>query len=229
MQLTPKTIAILKNFYTINPSILINPGNLLETIATTESIIAQAKVDNEFPKKFGVYDISRLLSSISLFENEVDLKISSKSITIIDGKKTLEYSCAAEKDLPSVPEWPEFPEKVPVHLTLTAKDFQDIFKAMSVLGLPELVIKGDGKNLTACGMDSENRIQDNYTINVGTTNKTFKAIFKLDNINKIFLTDYDIKMAIIKNDNDDEYYVAQFTAMTEDIKYIIAMSANSEL
>lgn len=229
MKLTPKTIAILKNFYTINPSILINPGNLLETIATTESIIAQAKVDNEFPKKFGVYDISRLLSSISLFENEVDLKISSKSITIIDGKKTLEYSCAAEKDLPSVPEWPEFPEKVPVHLTLTAKDFQDIFKAMSVLGLPELVIKGDGKNLTACGMDSENRIQDNYTINVGTTNKTFKAIFKLDNINKIFLTDYDIKMAIIKNDNDDEYYVAQFTAMTEDIKYIIAMSANSEL
>lgn len=229
MKLTPKTIAILKNFYTINPSILINPGNLLETIATTESIIAQAKVDNEFPKKFGVYDISRLLSSISLFENEVDLKISSKSITIIDGKKTLEYSCAAEKDLPSVPEWPEFPEKVPVHLSLTAKDFQDIFKAMSVLGLPELVIKGDGKNLTACGMDSENRIQDNYTINVGTTNKTFKAIFKLDNINKIFLTDYDIKMAIIKNDNDDEYYVAQFTAMTEDIKYIIAMSANSEL
>jgi hypothetical protein len=230
MKFTPKTIAILKNFYSINPSILIKPGNILETVSTTDSIIAQAKTDNEFTKKFGVYDISRLLSSLSLFNaDDVDLKISSKSIIMSEGKKTLEYACANEKDLPDVPEFLTFSDKVAVHLTLSAEDFQNIFKAMGVLGLPEVVIQGDGKNLSAAGMDSDGRIQDNYTLSIGTTSKTFKAIFKLDNINKILLTDYDIKMEVMSNDEGDEYYVALFTGLNEEIKYIVAMSANSEL
>ena len=50
MKLSPKTLLILKNFATINPSITIKPGNSLASIATNKTVLAKAFVPNEFDR-----------------------------------------------------------------------------------------------------------------------------------------------------------------------------------
>lgn len=228
MKLTPKTIAILKNFYAISPAIFIQPGSTLKTVAPMFSVIASADVDAKFTKKFGLYDVNRFLSSVAMF-NDPDLKITSEKVTIADERTSLEYMCAPENSIEKVPDFPEFPDKIPAHFVLTADDIQKLFKAIGILGLPEILISGDGTTLSVSGIDSDNRINDRYKITLGETDKTFKAIFKVDNINKLFPGDYDVKLAILKNDDGDDFYVSMFKGLTEPVQYMIAMSANSQL
>ena len=49
--LSKTTIEILKNFSTINTSIVIKEGNVLRTISNEENILATAKVEETFHKR----------------------------------------------------------------------------------------------------------------------------------------------------------------------------------
>ena len=67
--LSKTTIEILKNFSTINTSIVIKEGNVLRTISNEENILATAKVEETFPQTFAIYDLNQFLAGLSLFEN----------------------------------------------------------------------------------------------------------------------------------------------------------------
>lgn len=58
MILSENTIRILKNFSTINDSIIIEKGNRLRNISINEVVYAEALVDFNFPKTFGIYNLS---------------------------------------------------------------------------------------------------------------------------------------------------------------------------
>ncbi len=55
MKLSEKTLSLLKNFSTINQSILFKHGSQLRTISVMKNILAEATVAEEFPKDFGIY------------------------------------------------------------------------------------------------------------------------------------------------------------------------------
>ena len=54
MQLSEKTISLLKNFSGINQSILFKEGNKLRTISVMKNILAEVQVDEEFERDFGI-------------------------------------------------------------------------------------------------------------------------------------------------------------------------------
>ena len=56
MRLSDKTLMLLKNFSTINQSILFKQGNSLRTISVMKNILAEATIEEDIPKDFGVYD-----------------------------------------------------------------------------------------------------------------------------------------------------------------------------
>jgi hypothetical protein len=227
MKLTENTIEVLKNFNSINPAIYIKKGNELATIAVTESIIAHAKVDMEFPTDFGFYDISRFLASVSLFDDP-DLKISSNEIVISDGSSSINYRCAREESVthPHDIEAIEIND-VKAHFVLTNDNIQKMFKAVSILTLPKVAIVGDGKQLRIEALDADNRIQDTYSQVIGDTTLEFKAVFNVSDINKIYPTDFDVKVG---NSEDGEGLVpfAKLSGVSVDISYLIALSPDSE-
>ena len=51
MKLSDKTINLLKNFSTINQSILFKHGSKLRTISVMKNILAEATIDEELPVK----------------------------------------------------------------------------------------------------------------------------------------------------------------------------------
>ena len=57
MKLSESTLSLLKNFSTINQSILFKQGTKLRTISVMKNILAEATVSEELPKDFGIYDL----------------------------------------------------------------------------------------------------------------------------------------------------------------------------
>ena len=68
MKLSVDTVNILKNFSLINPSIAFKAGNSLSTMSPQRSVMARADLDDHFPSDGAIYDLSRFLGVISLFE-----------------------------------------------------------------------------------------------------------------------------------------------------------------
>ena len=77
---------------------------------------------------------------------------------------------------------------------MTNENLKDVEKAAGVLGVPEIVVFGDGKTVFLQAADTKNPSGDVYSINIGETDKTFRAIFKFENI-KIIADDYDVTIS----------------------------------
>ena len=69
MQLNENTLTVLKNFAGINPNIVIESGNVLKTITEAKNVLAQAKLDQEFPSSMGIYDLNEFLAVLGLVDS----------------------------------------------------------------------------------------------------------------------------------------------------------------
>ena len=69
MKLSDKTILLLKNFSSINQSILFKQGNKLRSISVMKNILAEATIDEDLPKDFGIYDLNQFLNGLSLHQS----------------------------------------------------------------------------------------------------------------------------------------------------------------
>jgi hypothetical protein len=56
-QLSKETLAILKNFSTLNSNILVEPGNVIQTITPTKNVMARVVVEEDFETQFGICDL----------------------------------------------------------------------------------------------------------------------------------------------------------------------------
>ena len=75
MKLSDNTLSVLKNFSTINQSILFKTGNRLRTISVIKNILAEATITEELPRDFGIYDLTQFLNGMGLHQSpELDFK-----------------------------------------------------------------------------------------------------------------------------------------------------------
>jgi len=217
MNIDAKTINVLKNFATINPSIFVKPGNVLETISVSKTIKVTATVPTEFPKQFAIYNLNKFISVLSLFTNpELDFKDIYVRISDKNNRST-KIVYADESTVIKVPEKQIKLPSVDVSVKVSVDNFKDIEKALGVLQLPEIMLVGDGTKVSLQAVDSKNPTGDIFSVDVGETKKTFKAIFKAENI-KTLSGDYQINIC--------EKGISQFIG--DNIEYFIAVEANSE-
>ena len=69
MKLSESTLSLLKNFSTINQSLLFKQGNRLRTISVMKNILAEATIEEELPKDFGIYDLNQFLNGLGLHQS----------------------------------------------------------------------------------------------------------------------------------------------------------------
>ena len=193
MKIDTNTINVLKNFSKINPSILIQEGNTLKTISTSKTIMAKATVSTEFGKRFAIYNLDRFISTLSLF-GDPELKFNDSFVDIVEGGKKTHYRYADENTITKAPDKEINLPSIDVSFKLTDENLKDVFRAAGVLGLPEIVVAGDGNTIFLQAADSKNIAGDVYSIVIGETTKTFKAIFKSENI-KIIPGEYEVSIS----------------------------------
>ena len=114
IQLSKRTIDILRNYSNINKSILINPGKDISTMSVNKNIIAMTTVQEKFPEQMAIYDLPLFLGALSLFKKPWLHFPDNKKVVIYDedtkGKTTFYYS---DPDIiVTPPEFnPDLPEK----------------------------------------------------------------------------------------------------------------------
>jgi hypothetical protein len=81
------------------------------------------------------------------------------------------------------------------------------------LGLPEIVVEGDGTNISISAGDTKNSSMNDYKENVEASESVFKHIFKVDNM-KMMMLQYNVEIStkgISKFSTEDgkaTYYIA---------------------
>ena len=91
MKLSDKTLTLLKNFSSINQSILFKEGSSLRTISVMKNILAEATIEEELPKDFGIYDLNQFLNGLNLHQNaELDF-VNESYVVIKEGRSRSKY------------------------------------------------------------------------------------------------------------------------------------------
>ena len=194
MKLDAKTINVLKSFSSVNPSMLFKEGNVVATISPNKTIMARATVPDNFVNRFAIYNLGRFLNTLSLFEDP-DLTFTDRMVKIADSKgRSVNYTFADESTIKTPPEKEIKLPSEDVSFSLTNLNLSEILKALGVLALPEFAVVGDGSSITLQAIDSKNPSGDTFSIPVGVTNKTFRAIFKVENI-KVIPGDYTVTLS----------------------------------
>ena len=210
MKIDNATVTVLKNFHTINPSIVVKEGNILETISSSKTIKAKAKITTEFPKRFAMYNINKLISMLSFYQNP-EVRFGEKSLTVFQGSEETQLPYSDETTIIKVPEKEIKLPSVDVSVIITNDNIKNVEKALGLLSVPEIIITGDGTNVFLQAANSKNPIGDVHSIKIGETNRTFRAIFKAENI-KVLPGDYSVEICsrgISRWFNENvEYFIA---------------------
>lgn len=193
MKLESKTIQILKNFASINPSLMFKPGQTLSTVSPLKTLMAKAIIDEIVPSQFAIYDLSKFLGVLTLFESP-ELTIGERSMEISGNQQKVNYTFADPKLIVTPNDKEIIMPECEIQFRLLGDDLTKVLKAMGVLQLPEIAVTGNGSEMFVEAIDSKNPSSDSYKVQVGTTSYTFKMIFKAENV-KIMAGDYDVSIS----------------------------------
>ena len=212
MKLSKNTIAILKNFATINQSVLMEPGNVLRTISPSKAIAAIATIEEEIPNAAAIYELPRFLSVVGALEDP-DVDFQDNAFVISSGKNKVNYFYAD----PSIIIAPkkktvDFP-KTDVEANLDVDTYERVMKMASAVQLKDIAFCGeDGKFILRALDASEGVKEDTFDIEIGETDEEFSLAIKAQNF-KFITQNYKVELSrkgISKftGENGIEYYVA---------------------
>jgi len=220
MKLSETTINLLKNFKEINQSILFKAGNRLRTISVMKNILAEATINEEFPKDFGIYDLSQFINGIELHKPSIpEFDFSNDNHVVIkEGKMRSDYFFADPNVIITPPEKAiELPSE-DVTFDLSTQQLDKLLKAAGIYQLPDLSVVGENGVVKLLVRDKKNDTSNRFSITVGETESVFNFNFKVENI-KILPGTYHVVVS--------QKLLSRFTSKNYDLTYYIALEPDS--
>lgn len=220
MKLSDKTLSILKNFSSINQSILVKSGNKIRTMSIMKTILAEAEVDEHFQKDFAVYDLNQFLNGLSLHQDP-DLDFDNDKYVIIrEGKRKVKYFFADPEVIISPPDKEISLPSKDICFQLEHSQLDKIKKAAAVYQLDDFSAIGENGTIRLVVRDKKNDSSTEYSIDVGETDRDFIFNFKVENL-KIIPSSYDVVMS--------SKLISQFTNENYKLNYFIPMEPDSTI
>ena len=218
MKLSESTLSLLKNFSTINQSILFKQGNRLRTVSVMKNILAEATITEEFPKDFGIYDLNQYLNGLSL-HNDPELNFEADNYVVIkEGRSRSKYFFADPNCIVTPPEDSITLPTEDVSFELSTDQLDKLLKAAAIYQLPDLSVEGGDGVVKVLIRDKKNDTSNDYSVVVGETDSTFSFNFKVENI-KILPGTYEV-VCCQKN-------ISRFRSKNHDLTYFIALEPDS--
>ena len=218
MKLSESTVNLLKNFSSINQSILFKAGNKLRTISVMKNILVEANVAEEFDKDFGIYDLNQFLNGLSLHSSpELDFT-SDEYVVIKEGRMRSKYFFADPSVIVAPPEKEISLPSEDVSFELTSQQLEKLKKAASVYQLPDVSVIGEAGVIKLVARDKKNDTSNDFCIVVGETDSEFVFNFKEENL-KIVPGNYDVVVS--------SKLLSRFTNQNIDVTYYIALEPDS--
>ena len=219
MKLSDKTLSLLKNFSNINQSILFKEGSSLRTISVMKNILAEAKITEEIPKDFGIYDLSQFLNVNTTLFQSPELDFANDGYVVIrEGGSRQRFFFADPNVIITPPEKAITLPSEDVSFELSTEQLDRLLKAAAISQLPDRSVVGGKGVVEILVRDKKNDTSNDYSVVVGETDKEFSFNFKVENI-KILPGTYDVVVS--------QKLLSRFTSKNHDLTYYIALEPDS--
>ena len=222
MELSSRTVEILRNFSTINPNIVVNGGNVLKTMSIAKNIVSRAEVEENFPSTFGIYDLSEFLSVLSLVDNP-SITFDTSYCTVSDGSglSSVKYFYS-DPEMLSAPKKDIIMPECEVKFVLTNETLAKIKKASAALGYDTISIRPSGAGSVEIRVvDVEDSTSNSFSVLVEGSfpeDTDFNFIMGVANM-KLLGEDYDVSIST--------KLISHFRSLTSDTQYFIALEKSS--
>ena len=218
MKISKNTIDILKNYATINPSVYVKKGNIISTIAPQKTVMSFCEVEESFPENFAIYELSRFLGVISLFENP-SFEFMDGMVEIKSNKHSVTYRYAEPSMIITPPEKEiVLPEEGLTELSVSWGDIQKVMRGASILSKPQIRFSVKDGQICMDAIDKQDPSGDSYSIVVAESAiaQEMEYIFNIENL-KLIEGDYNIALS--------PQGLAKFTCEAKSMTYFIALVA----
>lgn len=217
MKISDETIEVLKNFSTINSSLLFKKGNTLSTISPLKNVLAVAKINEKFPKEFAIFDLSKMIVKMSLYK-KFDLDFLDDRLEIIsdDSKSKSSIKYCAQNVFATPPDKNISVDDAEVTFKLTQSSLELQLKNAGSSASPNFVFKGEDGKIKFIATDVDDDSSDKNETIIGETDKEFEIVMKVDNF-KIIPGTYNVEIS--------DRGLSKFTNVDRDILYFIAIEA----
>jgi len=215
MELTEKTMQVLKNYATINPNIVITEGNVIKTVSEAKNVLSSVELDVSFPQTFGIYELSEFLSVLSLVDSP-RLKFEDTYVLVTDnaGRSRIKYFYS-DIDMLTTPSKDIIMPETEVKFTLDSATLSSIKRAASVLGHTEMSVSASDGVVSLSVIDNNDRTSNVYSIDVDGVfaEEKFNFIFNISNL-KMIDGDYEVGISkklishFVNKENGIEYWCA---------------------
>jgi hypothetical protein len=213
MNLSKKTLEVLKNFSTINSNFYYSGEGKIKTISPMKNILADSVIEEDLPE-IGIYDLSEFLSVLSLYRlPSLNFSADYVDISWEDKVNTVVRFHFAAKNILTVSDKTIDIEDFFVSLKLPKDLLSDTVKSAAVLQLSDIVLKSDGITTTFGVIDKKDGNKNSHLTVIDNVDSTteYEFYFKYENL-KMIPNDYTLsisKEGIAKFDSEDvTYWVA---------------------
>ena len=222
MELNDKTLAVLKNYATINPNVVINEGNVLKTISEAKNVLSSAELGDTFPKTFGIYDLNEFLNVLSLVDSP-NLKFEDNYVLVSDGSgRTRIKYFYSDIDMLTVPSKDIIMPEAEVSFSFDRETLSRVKRAASVLGQTELSVSVINNVLSLSVVDQNDKTSNVFSIDVDGTykNENFNYVFNISNL-KMIDDDYrvDISSKLISHFVNEQSGIQYWVALEKTSTY----------
>lgn len=218
MKLSKETIEILKNFASINMSILFRAGKKLKTISPSKTVMAVANIPETIPREFAIYDLNQFIGLMSMF-NDPELKFDDKMLHISDKTDVASFVYASASAIVSAPDKDVSLPSGDIKFLLESTALQRALRAAGVLNVEQVAILGEEGKTYITALDANSDSSHVWKTAVGTSDTNYRMIFRLDNL-KVLPRDYDVTISAKG--------ISKFVSTKSDVTYYIATETTSK-
>jgi len=221
MELSDNTLTVLKNFSSINQNLMVREGKTIKTISEARNVLATANVSEEFPKEFGIYDLSEFISVLGLVDVP-RLSFQDEYVIIGDstGRSKVKYFFSSEETLTTPSKDIKMPD-AELKFELTTDTLSKLKRAAGALGHSEFSMTAKDGVLSLSVVDNQNSTSNAFSIDVPADSipeVNFNFIMSISNL-KIIAGDYKVGVS--------SKLISEFKHKELDVTYWIALEKSS--
>ena len=216
MKLSVETIEVLKNFSSINQSMLFKPGKSLSTVSSLKTVLATAQIAENIPSEFAIYDINKMLAKINLHK-DCDLEFEEDRVIFKSGRRSDYIKHCSPKVIVTPPDKKLTIPNPDYSFDLSQEDLEWQRKSASISGSPNFVFESDGEKIFLVSTDVKDDSSDRSETEIGEGDgRSFTIVMKVENF-KMMDGSYSIEV--------NKRGLSKFTNKDKDVEYFVAIEA----
>lgn len=196
MELSKRTIGVLKLFASINENLVFKAGNKQRTIATDEGVFAEAEIDESIPSEFPICNLSTFLRNFDSAE-KMKFEVTDRAVLMKVDDSSLRWLLGAKALIKSPPDKDMNLSNAIVTFKVTKEQLARVSTFAEINSLSHIVVGSDGEKLYLAAKDPKNDDAATARVNVcdaPDAAAVWEELLSFERFSKLHKMDCEVKV-----------------------------------